>query len=142
MRTKVPFEDVIYFPLVTFNKKFVNTYIMFNLFVKVVKKAAQYSIFLVLRPRLLSVQEHGRYLTKNLTFKFLFYIDIVAGLQTYPVSSYKEIEYYLEECNKNRTVAVTNMNENSRSVSSSQCCCYNVVLPFWVIDLHTFCYQY
>lgn len=54
------------------------------------------------------------YLTKlYVSIKNIHQVD---GLLTYPVSSYKEVTHYIEECNKNRTVAVTKMNENSRSV--------------------------
>ncbi|KAL4226051.1 hypothetical protein ACF0H5_014039 [Mactra antiquata] len=38
---------------------------------------------------------------------------LVDGLQSFSVSSYKDITYYIDECNKRRTMAVTRMNETS-----------------------------
>lgn len=42
-------------------------------------------------------------------------LSTVEGLLDFPVSTFEDIEYYIEECNKNRTMAVTKMNETSRS---------------------------
>jgi len=41
-------------------------------------------------------------------------VSLVEGLLDFPVSTFDDIGYYIEECNKNRTMAVTKMNETSR----------------------------